>query len=462
MSILAFFLILTQLILAVVSPVGLVYVSLLTGALPLVLSADQIISTPVGRLDMSAFRLLGLLVAAVPVLILNASRVPAYVIRYKFHFFFLAFCALTLIYAPSIEYWIRMMAKLVAPFVFLIVVLLAVKRERHLLVIPRLMIASALVIISFAILTKAIGMNPDPRFNLPGMGPAVFSAHIVAVAMFALAWYLRDRSFPQLIVVVILSAAVVAAFTRISIAALFIGFSVIMFFGTRGVPRLVLPIAGVVGLPALFLLNDTFRSRMFIDGGKLSAASVVNDPALALENIHGSGRFALWEETLNRFFDPNPLLGSGVGATQHYLYSHPSVGAAVVHSEYIRLLAEVGLIGLVLFVLVAAMYALLLLRNKRYTAPELRMFSLAGLGALVAYLIFIATDNGFDYVNQFGIYVFALVGLSEKAREMKNASAVAKGLDPLGTRRKSLTERSSLLGSPMPTNPRNAPKPTRT
>jgi hypothetical protein len=37
---------------------------------------------------------------------------------------------------------------------------------------------------------------------------------------------------------------------------------------------------------------------------------------------------------------------------------------------------------------------------------------------MVAYLVFLATDNGFDYVNQFGIFVFAYIGMSEKAREL--------------------------------------------
>jgi hypothetical protein len=30
-----------------------------------------------------------------------------------------------------------------------------------------------------------------------------------------------------------------------------------------------------------------------------------------------------------------------------------------------------------------------------------------------------ATDNAFDYVNAFGVYVFGLVGMSEKARELE-------------------------------------------
>jgi hypothetical protein len=33
-----------------------------------------------------------------------------------------------------------------------------------------------------------------------------------------------------------------------------------------------------------------------------------------------------------------------------------------------------------------------------------------------------ATDNAFDYVNQFGIYVFSMVAMGEKSRELELAA----------------------------------------
>jgi hypothetical protein len=41
---------------------------------------------------------------------------------------------------------------------------------------------------------------------------------------------------------------------------------------------------------------------------------------------------------------------------------------------------------------------------------------------MVAYLVYIATDNGFDYVTGFGIYVFSLIGMAEKSREFDEMS----------------------------------------
>ena len=54
--------------------------------------------------------------------------------------------------------------------------------------------------------------------------------------------------------------------------------------------------------------------------------------------------------------------------------------------------------------------------------PQLRRYPWAAAGALTCYLVFMATDNGLDYVNQVGIYVFAMIALGEKAVEFTAAA----------------------------------------
>ena len=425
-AIIAALLVLLQIILALASPVGLVYLSLASGAIPVTVGPDQMITGPMGRMDISAFRLLGLWLAAMTVILFQFERAWRYIVAYKFHVLFLVFCLLSLSYAPSIEYGMRMMAKLTAPFLFLLMVMVVVKGIGQMIIIERLIIASATTIVILALAAKLMGVNPDPRFNLPGMGPATFSAHVVVVAMLALALMLNHGNWVIKIVVAVLATAVMAAFTRITIAALFVGYSVMLFFGGRGLSRYVLPAAGFIGLPALFLFSDKFRHRMFIGGDDLSADSIISNPSGALEHVRGSGRFDLWHQIITRFFDPNPAIGSGIGATQDFLYNN-ALGAAVAHSDYIRLLSEVGIFGFGLFLAAMAAYLFKVFRTMRAASQGrslTRKYSLAALGGVVAYVIFLATDNGLDYVNQFGIYVFALIALSEKARELEQYEAL--------------------------------------
>lgn len=53
---------------------------------------------------------------------------------------------------------------------------------------------------------------------------------------------------------------------------------------------------------------------------------------------------------------------------------------------------------------------------------DIPKYALAAVGGLVSYLIFMATDNALDYVSALGIYVFALIGMAEKAMELETAA----------------------------------------
>src|SRR5271170_4426384 len=151
--------------------------------------------------------------------------------------------------------------------------------------------------------------------------------------------------------------------------------------------------------------------------GDESSDQLLDNPLKAASGINGSGRFSLWDQALSKFFAPHPAIGSGIGSTQEYLATGSSAG--VVHSEYVRLLCEVGVIGLTLFAFALLSY---FWRLRRYASksnpPALRSAGLAAIGALLTYCIFCSTDNAFDYVTQFGIYVFGLVAIADKTGEI--------------------------------------------
>jgi O-antigen ligase len=130
---------------------------------------------------------------------------------------------------------------------------------------------------------------------------------------------------------------------------------------------------------------------------------------------------------LTSFFTPNPFFGSGVGTTQNYFYTH-ATGLNVIHSEYVRLLAEVGILGVALMGIAVAAYMIRLARTCRASSTrEGRAYSLAALGGIVIYVIFMATDNAIDYVTSCGIFVFALIAMSEKARELEQQISLVQG-----------------------------------
>lgn len=411
-----------QVVLALVHPLLLVNLSLFTGIWPMTFGREGMITTAFGRLDFSALRLLGFWVAAGLVILLQLDRAWSYLSRFRWHLFFLVFCGMALLWAPSPAYGARMLAKLSAPFLFLVLVLVVVSTRDQLKRMETLMLVTGGCMLALAGFSRTTGFGgPAVGLTIPFTTPALFSAFLVTISMLFLSRAKRSNRAANFLFFLSLTAGVIGAFTRITIAALFLSASVVLFYATRGFKRMILPTMGLIGLPALFLFSETFKNRMFYGTKGIDAQTLLADPGQILGHLHGSGRFSAWPLILEKFFYPSPAVGSGLGATQNFFYSQIGGGLGVIHSEYVRLLSEVGIFGLSLFLIATAAY-LYRLRDTYRRSPQsdAGKYALAAIGGLVGYLIFMATDNAFDYVNGVGIYVFGLIAMSEKARELES------------------------------------------
>jgi hypothetical protein len=78
----------------------------------------------------------------------------------------------------------------------------------------------------------------------------------------------------------------------------------------------------------------------------------------------------------------------------------------------------VGLVGLALFTAAAISYLWVLRGYSAGRRTPLRQSALAAAGSFAAYLVYCSTDNSFDYVSQFGIYVFGLIAIAAKANQL--------------------------------------------
>jgi O-antigen ligase len=416
-------------VLAFFSPLLLICLALSTGALPLALGPEGWLASDFGRLDLYSIRVFGLWLASMLLIVPSFSLLPDYFLRFRWHVAFLLFAVMAMIWSPSLVYSARMVAKLTAPFLFLLLVMVSVSSWTALRSIERAMWCSGILAVVLTLgavvggYTK-VSLSTVVGLGIPGLGPAGTSAHLAILSMLAVA-AARTRSARAAYVIIALgfSGMVIAGFTRITIAGLFLGAAVVLWMSSSRWFRWVFPLAGVASVPALFVLSETFRRRMFKNQDSISLDMLTREPSAMLDQIHGSGRFDHWAYVMKTFFDPHPLFGSGVGTTQHYFYTH-QLGLSVIHSEYVRLLAEVGLIGIVLVILAFLAYMVRLRRIYRLaTTNQTKTYALAGLGSLVVYLIFMATDNAIDYVTSSGIFVFCLIAMSEKARDLETAQA---------------------------------------
>lgn len=423
-AILIFLLTITPLCLALVWPVVLIDFSLLIGAAPLDFGKEGQLTGDMERLDLHAIRLLGIVTAAALLVVVNVQQTTHYLMRFRVHVVFLLLAVGTLLWSPSLVFGLRMIAKLTGPFVFLLLILAVVSKAEQIHHIERIMFITGILTVLVEISSWLLGYRFEGKSGLgvPGLGPAPSSAHLAILSMLAFSALLHSRSRAHLLLTVCFAGAAAAGFTRNTIAGLFAGFVLMLFVYSRGASKYLLPLTGMVTLPAIFFFNDTLRHRMFKGGAIPSSDAIASNPSVALDHVHGSGRFEAWDVALEKFFYADPLFGSGIGTTQHYLYTHPSIGLNAIHSEYVRLLAELGVCGFLLFVFVLVSYFSSLWRQyKGSPNSDVKRFSLAALGMIIVYFIFMATDNAIDYVTSSGIFVFGMIGLAVKAHEIAEA-----------------------------------------
>ena len=427
------------LVLAFFSPLLLICLALSTGALPLALGPEGWLASDFGRLDLYSIRVFGLWLASFLLILPSFSRLLDYGLRFRWHVAFLVFAIMAMAWSPSLVYSARMVAKLTAPFLFLLLVMVSLSSWAALCWVERAMWCSGLLAVLLSLGAVVAGyskINTLVGLGVPGLGPAGTSSHFAILAMLALAAACtRSPRIVYALMALGFGGLVIAGFTRITIAGLFLGAAVVLWMSSSSWIRWIFPLTGVASIPALFLLSDTFRRRMFKNQDSISLDLFTRDPSAVLDQIHGSGRFDHWAYVIKTFFDPHPLFGSGIGTTQHYFYTH-QLGLSVIHSEYVRLLAEVGLVGIVLLLLAFVAYMIRLRRIYRVAqTTRTKTYALAGLGSLVVYLVFMATDNAIDYVTSSGIFAFCLIAMTEKARDLELAQEDVERLQPASLNR---------------------------
>lgn len=377
-----------------------------------------------------SIQLFGTLGGALILLSFGKSNVISDVLRYPVQLLFFFFCILSIFWAPNFVFSLRMLAKLLSPFIFLLIAHLMIVDNINTVTIEKATFIGLLILLFVALLNHFTGFLGDAStdewrvkniLTAPFHSPAPFSFSMACGAMLSLANYISDRRKTYLLLFAIFSIAVFWAFTRISIVGLIVACSVLIFLLAKStILKVLLPVLLCLGITVAFLNFDRLKERSFQNPSEASLSQLMKKPGAFAKNIHTSGRTKLWEKGLKRFFHQSPIIGAGLGATQGFYYEKHRGGA--IHSEYLRLLCEVGITGIVLFILAMTQYLAMLLAVFRrsdsgntFEEKFKRKYSGLAIASLIFYLITMATDNTIDYVMSLGLYTFLFIGFALNA-----------------------------------------------
>jgi len=369
------------------------------------------------------------LLYVVPTLIFQSFRYNGYVL-------FLLYCLASLIWTTDIEWGLRMLVKFAAPFVFFLSMQSFLKDNHDIALAERSIIIACLIVSSLAVINtlgKGV-LTPDVKdmYNIhnnyltaPYMSPANFSFFIGSGAILSISNIFNKRKYLYFLLAILLSSFVFWSFVRISMFGLIAAFALIFFLLSKNIIlKILIPVVMVAIFITCFFTLDKFKARMF-KTDKVTLEMVLSANGNNIDKlIYTSGRSTLWRQVYSEFVSQSPLIGRGIGSTDSWLELN---GKGRLHSEYLRILCDTGILGLLLYLGAIFQFYLLLIKNYLNNNDHtVRVYSVRAIAGLTFYLITLATDNSLNYISEFSLYIFTFMAFAfTSIRKSEEASEPA-------------------------------------
>lgn len=335
---------------------------------------------------------------------------------------FLLFSAVSVLWSANVVEATRGLIKIAAPFMMLS---LAYSVGRQSDAYDRARVLTILLVLSvilLAVVNVFSGGVLHPlkgtvthwgwsSLQAPGMSSADFSFLVlVGTILIAIQCIERRLRVVSLIILGVLILALVWAFVRITFLAAIMAVGALLLIMTRGGMRKIAIFSAIALFAIMGAFSDAFQSRMFYDHRVYGTLDFLQSPLAAMQHIDTSGRLTLWLNALDYFSPHNALIGSGVGAIERWI--EDSGLRSELHSEYLRLYIELGIVGLLLYVWIHLQLLGSLYKVAGGADRKVRSQNVTGIALVIAYLVTLLTDNSLNYVSGFGFYVYAFVGLA--------------------------------------------------
>lgn len=317
---------------------------------------------------------------------------------------FLAWCVFEAAHAQQHDYATRSFLRLLFPFASMYIARRTVRDVSRAKRLVRYQYLATFTdsIVHCGVFVLPLLFYPIANLHVLWFG-AVFFDQACIITFLSLACWKIWRNYLSLALAFLLAALCFVATNRTTLLALVVGGSIFCLLEYRRLSVVLLPALYLV-LGAVVMLVPSVRHKMFYQPDKVQSGLLLETNVLSNKQFNDDGRYAMWTEVMNRFFWPNPVLGSGLGATQAWFYNGGAEDVLhtklkVEHSEYVKLAADTGSIGLGLYIAMhLAAFGSASLAYRRSRTDMARIFSIAALCSLPVFWICMAFDNALLYV----------------------------------------------------------------
>lgn len=342
-----------------------------------------------------------------------------------FYGLYLIWLVISIIQTPETGYGFRVFAKYVFPFLVLLVVANTPITTAFFLKALHLsfwtMLAANALILLPSILP--IGFITGPIFGpILWYGPAIIDATPFSIAA-ALLLYRITKKKMYLYAILVFIAVPLLASIRTGLIGIGVGLLAMSFF-TYKIRALPFFIVFVGMFVAAVVYVPNVRDKMFSKSFATADEVINNAENISTDNIESNGRFAMWEWSLDNYYKGNEIMGSGLGQLQGVFYSgkHPFGGIKVIHNEYVQMLCDTGLVGLILYLLIIISFVTHCYQIYNNTQNNFAARSAAFIAgtSLCGIMACAYTDNVINYSLVTLSYPYAFFGLALAMNSKKN------------------------------------------
>ena len=324
------------------------------------------------------------------------------------------FGLLSLVYTESVYYGIAYIAKLFYGLAIFFLFYIFINSKSDTKYLNKLITGIFFVYLLGTIINYLRGgsLSPDTGMLLwtnPG-ARAIGSFYCATLSLFFYHKYLASKSKKFLLLFLISLSALFFSFTRIAILGFFIGLLIHSALERRFKPMVLICI--LLLLYSLFFFNTLVKESFIVERGEVLNLLHKREITTLVSSIRLTGRERIWKFVIENCCQ-NLVVGAGLGTTTFKLkesfrfFDHP-------HSEYLTMFADLGIIGLLLFLL--SFLEIIYKSIKLSVSGSNSTKHLANLviSLSIANLIFSLTDTFILYIPFSGIYIFIFYVLLNK------------------------------------------------
>ena len=319
---------------------------------------------------------------------------PIWSLPLRLYVVYLIWLVIGLFYSPSISYGIRVILKYSYPLIFCLFASAAVDN------LPTAMKAS-LAARWVGMISICFVFIPFIKPFIPGVfwyGTARAINYISMMTLSIALFFFTDQKKKNLFLSIFFLLPCFLWVLRTSIMGSGVAIMAFALIRWRVKSLPVIAFVFIMGVVAVFTI-PSLKQKMFFDNNQNVTIEQFQEGKLSRKDIRTNAREAMWEDLENRFFKPHPLIGSGTGTVQNYMYNHFVFGGLTVpHSDFIQMKCDNGLIGLVLYCAISILIFLHCFKIYWSTDDNrLKLFAITAGASMLGVFATLYSDNSVNY-----------------------------------------------------------------